>query len=218
MSDLKLITDRTEIDRVRLEALNAKGWDAMTADEKFYWRCGEAEILELLDGTLETSDGLLVGAGNAVTRGAYNYQDLNRVEEAVQIVSSTAFHLVDEIASYLVEKGVATDAMFELPYKKSDSHVPPAKLWESKEIPSADDLSAYLAKVQIIRDILPTSAPLVPADMDGLRVEEANNIEKILEAVYAELDVQRVTIKDRADRTAESWNYSGEFFAGEVKG
>lgn len=216
MSALKLITDRTEADRLYLEELNAKGWAAMTEEERFFWRSGTAEALELLDGVLETSDGLIVGAGDGVVRGAYNVEDMNRVETAVQSISAQAVALLGEISSYLMEKGVAPDAVFVLPYTAQDAQVEPQRVWLRSEMPDDDQCAAYLAQVQTIKDILALDAPSVPADMTDFRVGEANDIEKILLAVEAALLQLQTQTKDRIDRTAEGWLYSGEFYAGEV--
>lgn len=216
MSALKLVTDRTEADCIYLEELNAKGWANMTEEERFFWRCGEPEVLELLDGTLETSDGLIVGAGGGVVRGGYNTDDMNRVEAAVQTVAAQALALLDEIAAYLVEKGVAPDTVFVLPYTAQNTQVEPQRVWLSSEMPDDDDCAAYLAQVQRIKDILATDAPAVPADMVDFRVGEANDIEKILLSVESALLKLQTQTKDRIDRTAEGWLYSGEFYAGEV--
>lgn len=54
-----LITDRVEADTERLAALNAAGWDAMTAEEQTLWSAG---------------------------KGAYNAGDLNRVGAAAAYV------------------------------------------------------------------------------------------------------------------------------------
>ena len=54
---LNLITDRTEADVIRAQELDAKGWDAMTADEQAEWSGG--------------------------MKGAYNVSDLNRVTSAM---------------------------------------------------------------------------------------------------------------------------------------
>lgn len=53
----QLITDRTQADVDRAGELNAKGWAAMTAEERAEWSAG--------------------------MKGAYNHTDLNRVEGAV---------------------------------------------------------------------------------------------------------------------------------------
>ena len=216
MSSLKLVTDRTEADRIYLEKLNAKGWGNMTEEERFYWRSGSAEVLELLDGTLETSDGYVIGAGDGVTRGAYNEQDMNRVEAAVQTVAVQAVELLKEISDYLVKRGVATDTVFALPYTVEDTAVEPPQTWTKYQLPFAEELTAYLDKVRRIKGILVSDAPEVPADMLDLQIDEANNIEKVLLAVENALLSLRDETKDRIDRTTQCWLYSGEFFAGEV--
>ena len=61
MSLENMITDRTERDVARVEALAEKAWQDMTAEERTEWM--------------------------SPMKGSYNYTDLNRVEEAVQYVA-----------------------------------------------------------------------------------------------------------------------------------
>ena len=62
LADLNLITDRTQQDVDRWAELKAKGWQAMTDDEKAEWQ--------------------------TALKGSYNYTDMNRVENAVEYVAN----------------------------------------------------------------------------------------------------------------------------------
>lgn len=91
------------------------------------------------------------------TKGAYNYSDMNRVERMVAELS-------EKLSLGLVTK---TD-------------------WTWRDIVSEEDETRYLGN---IRDIQATytgvaTIPEVPDSMSGMTVDEANDIEKILEIVH----------------------------------
>ena len=92
-----------------------------------------------------------------VTKGAYNYSDLNRVERAVAELSD-AFNL-----------GL---------YTRTD--------WGMWDIPTASQMNRYLGNIATLRNLLPTDAdvPSAPTTMNNLTYTDANNIELILSAVY----------------------------------
>lgn len=91
-------------------------------------------------------------------KGSYNATDLNRVTGAMEY-----------IAEHLRGYGYAV----ELAY---------AKTWAASDIPNPEQMNGYLADLSTLRSALsvrPTT-PSVPATMDKLTHEEANDIEKIL--------------------------------------
>lgn len=92
-----------------------------------------------------------------VTKGAYNYSDLNRVERAV-----------GEISDYY-NLGL---------YTRTD--------WGMWDIPTETDMRRYIGNISTIRNILPADAdvPKAPTTMHRLTYADANNIELILAAVY----------------------------------
>lgn len=129
---LDLITNRTSQDVARMKELQAKGLANMTAAEKAEW--------------------------STVSRGAYNYSDLNRVENAVK-------YLADQLNScgYPVEiLGVRT--------------------WKATDVPTLSDMTRYIENVRRIRSAFSTLAttPQVPASMRKLTFSQANDIEQIL--------------------------------------
>lgn len=93
-------------------------------------------------------------------KGAYNASDLNRVGEAVQ-------YLADLLASF----------GYSVP-------VQPKTDWTIEDIPRAADMDTYLGDVRRIKEKFYGTTPL-PATMNDLTAEGANNIERLL----AELDV-----------------------------
>ena len=83
ITDFSLITDRTQLDVDRRAELKAKGWQAMTAEERAEW---------------QTS-----------LKGGYNYTDMNRVESAVEYVANK-LTLAGYVVVPVVKKNwVATD-------------------------------------------------------------------------------------------------------------
>ena len=91
-----------------------------------------------------------------VVRGAYNADDLNRVGLAVELIAGWMHQ-----AGYLAPVAPKTD-------------------WEPLDVPVRSQMTAYLADVAALRDQFPLQAPEVPADMEDLELQEANDIETIL--------------------------------------
>lgn len=104
----------------------------------------------------------------AAMRGAYNYSDLNRVEAAVA-----------ELSEFL-ELGLTT---------KTD--------WGKWENPNASHMSRYISNLQTIKDRYLSSVQ-IPAAMNSLNYESANNIEKMLVEAYENKDTDTVWRKHAA--------------------
>ena len=142
---MAFITNRTQGDVARRAELARKGIVNMT----------ETELAEWL----------------APSKGAYNYTDLNRVEEAVA-----------KIGSYLI--ALDRDGV---PY--------PTRSWSVSDVPNAIDMQRYIANVKAIRSALPElhhAMPQAPASMVNLTYEGANAIEEILSIAmqYVESKIQ----------------------------
>lgn len=116
-------------------------------------------------------------------KGAYNATDLNRVGNAVTYV-----------AGRLEEAGYAPD-------------IDPKIDWTVSDIPTGSQMETYLDNVRALRNAftVPDSVPTVPADMEGLTYQEANDIERIILAI----DTLITNMMD-------AWFYSNEVFCGEV--
>lgn len=116
------------------------------------------------------------------TGGYYNAADLNRVENAVAYLTNRL-----HTAGYSVNATAKRD-------------------WTVNDIPTVTQMTAYLADITAIRNSLSvfSSTPATPSDMDGLTVQEANDIEKIL------LDVE-----DLITKMIAAYRHSGTFQAGE---
>lgn len=129
---LNLITNRTARDVARLQELNAKGWTNMSESERTEW--------------------------SKVSKGAYNFTDLNRVESAV-----------DYLAKQLKAVGYPVEIL-------------PVRSWSASDIPTLSDMTRYLENVRRIREAFVTmnTTPRTPVSMTGLTYSGANAIEQIL--------------------------------------
>lgn len=116
-------------------------------------------------------------------RGAYNAADLNRVGEAMAYVAERL-----NSHGYSVKLSVKTD-------------------WDVTDWPDERSMAQYLADLSKLRRALSTfsTTPPVPADMEDLTLDEANDIEKILQDVD-----QLLTL------AMQAWFYSGDLYGGEV--
>lgn len=116
-------------------------------------------------------------------KGAYNTTDLNRVGNAVTYV-----------AGRLEEAGYAPD-------------IDPKIDWTVSDIPTESQMETYLDNVRALRNAfaVPDTVPQVPADMEGLTYQEANDIERIILAIDALIT-----------NMMDAWFYSNEVFCGEV--
>lgn len=131
---IRLVTDRAETDVAALTALVAKPLDDWTAAE-------------------------LAWFNEAVQRGAYNAEDLNRVGAAVRYLSGE-----------LARRGYAVDTA-------------PRTDWDAEDAPTAGQMASYLSGVEAVRSAQGLEMPGIPAAMDGLDIAGANRIEAALVAV-----------------------------------
>lgn len=98
---------------------------------------------------------------NAVTKGAYNYSDLNRVERAVAELSDL----------YGLNLETKTD-------------------WGMWDVPTKSEMIRYITNIKKIRQatLNPNNIAAAPDGMHGLSYSDANNIEKILLAAHEHTD------------------------------
>lgn len=187
----KLVTDRSAADLALLEALLEKGQAAWTAAETMYFFHGAGDYGALLtaegDAVWTETDAVEVYAGDGVVRGAYNATDLNRVTAAME-----------ELHARLTACGYWTGYT---PVVLDGGRV----RWCMEDIPTREQMEGYLANVRRLREVLdvPAGTPAAPADMEGLTLEEANHIERILERLDAQLTIM-----------AETWIPCGEAVCG----
>ena len=117
-------------------------------------------------------------------KGAYNYTDLNRVGYALNYLKGR-----------LTSAGYLNGTEFSA---KAD--------WTENEIPTGEQFTAYLGAVETIRAAMSRKAdtPRTPADVGGLDVIGANNIEKIL------LDIEELI-----NNMLSARHYFGDLYSGE---
>ena len=129
---LNLITDRTERDVERWRVLHTKGYAALTEAEKAEWDAG--------------------------MKGAYNAEDMNRVESAVGF-----------IANRLRELGI---------YVAPEVHPE----WRVGDHPTKEDMNRYYDNIALLRGTLPlySTTPAAPRTSQKLDYLMANAIEQIL--------------------------------------
>ena len=136
--------------------------------------------------------GQLAEFNQAISKGSYNYTDLNRVTACMD---------------YLNE--VLTGLGYETGYHGIIIHPNGAEptLWCEEDVPTPTQMQRYLYNVEALRGVLelPEDTAPVPADMVGLTTEEANAIEDILVSV-------EVWIRNMM----QAWFYSGEIYSGEA--
>ena len=129
---LNLVTNRTERDVERWRLLHSKGYTALTEEEKREWDAG--------------------------MKGAYNFEDMNRVESAVGFIAN---RLRD--AGYFAEPVVHTG-------------------WNVGDHPTKEDMRRYFGNIALLRSMLPlyTTTPATPTTEKKLDYLAANAIEQIL--------------------------------------
>lgn len=129
---MNLITDRTAADVERYLTLRNKGFANLTVAEKTEWLSN--------------------------MKGAYNYTDLNRVEEAVSYV-----------ADKLRERGYSVE-------------IGTIKTWTMSTVPTMADMNRYLNNIRAIRSAFATlsTTPQAPTSITGFTYKEANDIEQII--------------------------------------
>jgi hypothetical protein len=174
---LNLVTDRTQADYAYFQSLRARGWDDLTEDERGYYLYGTPTPLTCLDGPLYCLDGPLYCRDNIV-RGEYRRPDLNRVSAAVA-------YLACLLNGYGYQVAVTA---------KQD--------WADGQRPTVEQMAAYRADIAAIRAALtmPAGTPAAPGSMTGLTVTRANDIERILKTIDAEIaSLESVFCRSGAD-------------------
>lgn len=119
-----------------------------------------------LDGTITSAEKTQWNNG---LKGSYNASDLNRVGQAVEY-----------IANILNSSGHPVS-------------VTAKQNWTYTDIPDVTQMRAFLTDLSVLKSNVSGVANAVPASMDYLTYEMANNIEQLLVNVY------NAIIRERAD-------------------
>lgn len=126
---------------------------------------------------------------DAVIKGAYNYTDLNRVTAAMEYLHGllTGYGYATGYTPVIVEPGRTE--------------------WRSSDIPTKNKMEQYRRNISSLRSVLASlpTTPNAPDDMDGLTIEDANNIEQIL----ADIDEIITAMSKIFLRSNMLWTVSG---------
>lgn len=143
-------------------------------------------------------------------KGAYNYNDLNRVGQAVSYLADRFINLQDELDEYRESLGVAPSEEYTLPYVASSVSVEPKTDWVMGDTPTQTQVARYLADLENLRGIieLPPETPRVPANLNNLTFEVANDIELLLIFINLALEELEIIYYSRIDRTVPGFRYS----------
>lgn len=213
-----LITDRTQAHVDRLKQLMKIGWQNMTDDEKAEYISGGADQLTDMNGEplFDSQNEPLYSADlSGVQKGAYNYTDLNRVEEAVDYIADELVQAPADLQAFATSLGVAWDSSFELPYDENDYTGLTVKTdWTDEDIPNVTDMARYLGNLQLIQAALPVLT-VAPSSMNALDYNGANAIEQMLKEVDTTL-ADAVEYRKQLIRGTLALFYSGELYSGEL--
>ena len=133
----------------------------------------QADVDRVLTLTQKWLDNTITSAEktewNNGLKGAYNAADLNRVGQAVAY-----------IANILNSSGRSVN-------------VTAKTNWTYSDVPSATQMRTFLSNLSVLKSNVNGVNNAVPASMDNLTFETANNIEQLL------IDVYNAIIRERAD-------------------
>lgn len=183
-----LVYDRTQADVDRVFTLKNKiltgGLTALTAEERTEYMAG--------------------------MKGAYNYTDMNRVGQAVSYIANRMTSIPNELAAYRAEKGVADDPIYHVPYNPSSVVVSAKTNWAMGDTPTQSLATAYLNDLVTLRKqlTLPENVPAVPATLDNLTFQVANNIEYLLYVIDTALTEVETELYSKIDRTVAAFQYA----------
>lgn len=211
-----LITDRTQAHVDRLKQLMKIGWQNMTDDEKAEYIGGADQLLDANNQPLfDSQNEPIYSADPGVQKGAYNYTDLNRVEEAVDYIADELVQAPADLQAFATSLGVAWDSSFELPYDENDYTGLTVKTdWTDEDIPNVTDMARYLGNLLLIQAALPVLT-VAPSSMNALDYNGANAIEQMLKEVDTTL-ADAVEYRKQLIRGTLALFYSGELYSGEL--
>ncbi|MBO5837286.1 MAG: hypothetical protein J6Q92_05270 [Oscillospiraceae bacterium] len=197
---LELITDRNQADVNRANQLNKKIYAAWASMAPAAADAGAlidpAEIAEVTLSTEELAEWL------SGMKGAYNHTDLNRVGQAVKIISELLNAMPAELEAYRKAKEVYYNVGFLVPYDPSEISVSPKTDWAITDSITPKSMSAYLQNIGNLRSAFPDGCPEAPNSMAQMTITKANNIEKILQTVHNTVTGIKMSLVDKIDQAA----------------
>lgn len=194
---LDLIYDRTQEDAdlwlKLVTKLDSGGWSSLTDEEQALWL--------------------------TALKGSYNLDDLKRVSFAVLDLSDRFYDLLYHIPAYRFSYGVASDELYVLPYTQEDvDAINPKTSWPRTAVVKDANMRQYLSDLRTLRSLipLPADAPSVPPDMVDLTVDEANDIERLLDVIDDEITRVTAEMEKWIRDTASAWVFSSDPYSAEV--
>ena len=209
-----LVTDRTQADVDRLKRLMAIPVQDMTQAQIDEFLYGAQPLLDRNNQQLNDSSEEPLASNEGVIKGAYNYSDLNRVEEAVDYVADALVQADTDLKAYATSLGVAWDTVYDLPYDPADYNLTVKTDWTVGDIPSATQMARYHNNLFLIQSAL-TVYTSIPLSMNNLTYSGANDIEQMLKEAHDALQAE-ILVKEAQIRSAAESYKSGEFYSGEV--
>lgn len=154
---MEFITDRTEADVARWQELRRKGYWDMTPAEQVEWSTG--------------------------MKGCYGATDMNRVENAVAVLSERFTKLGYNTPTLTIKTN-----------------------WGYSDLPSATDITRYFGNVEALRSVRPLypTTPTTPTVEQRMTYEMANDLEKIL------FDIDDMTTKIASQQRYAGEIFAGE--------
>ncbi len=150
----------------------------------------------------------------AVVRGAYNAEDLNRIGASAQFANAFLSTVQTEIDAYVKALGVAYEPMF-------DAHIGAETVISPRTDYARDNTPIMRADVsETIHAATVTAARVginISVDVSRLNFEGANIVERAIFDAYRHGENAITERKDKADRIAAAWYYSGDLICGEIR-
>ena len=172
---------------------------------------------KILTGGFESLSDAEKAEYMAAMKGAYNYEDMNRVGKAVSFIANRMTELPNILSAYRKQKDVADADVYHVPYDPSTIVVDTKTNWAEIDTPSQEQSDEYLGNISVLRGALtlPKDAPSVPDSLINLNFTKANDIEYLLHMIDAALTGVEEDIKSKVDRTVSAFAYTGLFNCGE---
>lgn len=214
---MDLVIDRTQRDVDYLKALLAKGWNNLSRMEIYEYYYG-LEPLPLFwsDGTpMVCQDGpLYLYDSSRSNKGAYNLEDMNRVENAVKELCALLVSLPAELVDFAAENGVAWDQLFEVPYDPELYALTTKTNWKDSDVPTVSAMSRYLGNVQTLRGALEYETDPLPESMKKLDWQGANAIEKALLGLEVAIQAYRDKVQGYIENAPFAFRHCGSTVCG----
>lgn len=148
-------------------------------------------------------------------RGAYNAEDLNRVGEAAIYVNAYLSTVQDSIDAYRESLGVASDAIFIAPIKAPAGDIAPRLDFARGDHPTVilADASNTMHAAAVVAERADIT---LEVDVARMTYHNANDVERALYDAYHHGKNAEEKRKDKADRIAAAWYYSGDLYCGQI--